>query len=260
MSDKMIGIVGGVGNYAGIDLIRKIYDLTDATCDQDHLPVSMLSTPHRIIGRTQYLLGETDINPGIAISEIIATLTTIGAEVIGIPCNTAHAKPIFDAIKDNIPASCILLHMIEEVGTYISTNHSKIKCVGVLAVTTNIYPEILGKYNIDVIQPPEEMQNMYINPAIYSKDYGIKIFANPVQERAKNNLFTAAKYLCRRGAQAIILGCTEIPLAITEKQIENSLVIDATSILALALIRESRKGSNCMASDSHICSKEFKRG
>ena len=74
MENKMIGIVGGIGSYAGIDLIRKIYDLTDAACDQEHLPVSMLSAPHKIIDRTKYLIGATQINPGIAISEIIDTL------------------------------------------------------------------------------------------------------------------------------------------------------------------------------------------
>ena len=49
MTNKMIGIVGGVGSYAGIDLIKKVYDLTEATSDQEHLPVSMLSVPHKIM-------------------------------------------------------------------------------------------------------------------------------------------------------------------------------------------------------------------
>ena len=57
---KMIGIVGGVGSYAGIDLIKKIYDQTDALCDQDHLPVSMLSVPDKIWDRTDFLLGNSD--------------------------------------------------------------------------------------------------------------------------------------------------------------------------------------------------------
>lgn len=244
MSEKMIGIVGGVGSYAGIDLIRKIYDLTDATCDQEHLPVSMLSAPHKIIDRTKFLLGETDINPGIAIAEIITTLISNGAEVIGIPCNTAHAKQIFNSIKDNIPTSCTLVHLIDEVGIYLNKNYPGIKRVGVLGTTgtliTSIYPEILGKYKIDVMQPSEEIQNLFVHPAIYDKEYGIKAFSNPVNEKAKNNLITATTYLSRRGAEAVILGCTEIPLAVTEKKIENSLIIDATSILASALIRESR--------------------
>ena len=246
MSDKMIGIVGGVGSYAGIDLIRKIYDLTDATCDQEHLPVSMLSAPNKIVDRTKYLLGDTEINPGFAIAGIISTLVSNGAEVIGIPCNAAHAKPIFDVIRSNIPVSCILVHLIEEVGLYLCKNHPEIKRVGVLGTTgtiiAKIYPEILCKYKLDVLHPSEEIQSLFIHPSIYDRDYGIKAFSNPINQKAKNNLITASTYLSRRGAQAVILGCTEISLAITEQKIENSLIIDATSILASALIRESRGG------------------
>ena len=243
MEKKMVGIVGGIGSYAGIDLIRKIYDLTDATCDQEHLPVSMLSTPHKIIDRTKYLIGETDINPGIAISEIIDTLISNGSKVIGVPCNTAHAQPIFEAIEANIPETCTLVHLIDEVGKYLSTTHPNIKKVGVLGTTgtisAKVYPNKLSKYGITVIEPSEEIQNMFVHPSIYDIDYGIKAFSNPVNHKAKENLIMAATYLSRKGAEAVILGCTEIPLAIKEEKIENSIIIDATSILAKALIKAS---------------------
>jgi len=58
------------------------------------LPVSILSVPHKIIDRTKNLLAETDINPTIDISEIIISLIASGSSCIGIPCNTAHAKPL----------------------------------------------------------------------------------------------------------------------------------------------------------------------
>lgn len=131
MINKMIGIVGGVGSYAGIDLIKKVYDLTEETSDQEHLPVSMLSVPHKIIDRTKYLLGETQTNPGIAIAEIIASLIASGSTIIGIPCNTAHAKPILSLIEKSIPESCVLVNLIEEVGLHISTKHPEITKVGV---------------------------------------------------------------------------------------------------------------------------------
>ena len=243
MSKKMIGIVGGIGSYAGIDLIRKIYDLTDAANDQDHLPVAMLSEPSKIVDRTKFLLGKTDVNPGYAIAEIISTLVSSGAEVIGIPCNTAHAEPIYDVIKKNTPDSCTLVHLIEEVGIYLRKNHPEINCVGILGTTgtisTKIYPKVLAKYKIDVLEPSDEIQTLLVQPAIYDKNYGIKAFSNPINPKAKSNLLTVATDLSRRGAQAVILGCTEIPLALTEQKIENSIIIDATSVLAAALIRES---------------------
>ena len=104
---------------------------------------------------------------------------------------------------------------------------------------TKIYPTILSKYNIDVIEPSEEIQEVFVHPAIYSKEYGIKAFSNPVNPKASNNLITAGTYLSRKGAEAIILGCTEIPLAIHQTNIENSLIIDATEILAKSLIAAS---------------------
>ncbi len=240
----MIGIVGGIGSYAGIDLIRKIYDYTDATSDQEHLPVSMLSAPHKVVDRTQFLLEETSINPGIAIGEIIQTLSFNGASIIGIPCNTAHANLIFNQIKKNTPVNCKLLHLVEEVAKYIKDYYPKLKRIGILGTTgtliSKIYPDSFNKYNLEVIEPSAEIQNMFVHPSIYDKSYGIKSVSNPVNSKAKQDLITAGTYLSRKGAEAVILGCTEIPLAITETKIENSIIIDATSVLAKALIRESR--------------------
>ncbi|MDF1547439.1 MAG: amino acid racemase [Bacteroidales bacterium] len=243
--NKMIGIVGGVGSYAGIDLIKKIYDHTDAKSDQEHLPVSMLSAPHKVLDRTKYLVGEIDINPGIAIADIIDTLSMHGAEIIGIPCNTAHAPKIFNLIKERVPENCKLVHLVEEVGKYINENFPTIKRVGVLGTTgtfiANVYPEVLAKYGIEAIHPSEEIQKLFVHPAVYDLDYGIKAHSNPVKDKARNDLLMAASYLARKGVEAIILGCTEIPLAIHEIQIENSMVIDGTEVLAKALIRESIK-------------------
>jgi aspartate racemase len=230
MQHKMIGIVGGVGSYAGIDLIKKVYDLTEAKSDQEHLPVSMLSVPHKIIDRTKYLLGETDVNPGIAISEIIASLI---------------ARPILSLIEKSIPECCVLVNLIEEVGLYISTKHPEIRKVGVLGTTgtilAKVYPEVLARYHIEVIQPSEDIQDLFVHPSIYDVEYGIKAFSNPVNKKAVENLSMAATYLSRKGAEAVILGCTEIPLAIQYEKIEDSLIIDATTVLASALIRESKK-------------------
>ncbi len=242
---KMIGIVGGVGSYAGIDLIRKIYDNTVARTDQEHLPVSMLSAPHKVKDRTEFLIGKVKENPGIAIAEIITTLSKHGAEIIGIPCNTAHTPKIFNVIKQNTPDEVQLVHLIEEVGKFITDNYPEIKKVGVLSTNgtfiANVYPTILADFGIEAIHPSKEIQKMFVHPAIYAQEYGIKAFSNPVKEKAKKDLLMAASYLSRKGSEAIVLGCTEIPLAITELQIEESLVIDATEVLAKALIREATK-------------------
>lgn len=242
--NKMIGIVGGVGSYAGIDLLKKIYDHTGATCDQEHLPVSMLSAPHKVLDRTKFLLGEIEENPADSISEIITTLVSNGAEIIGIPCNTAHAPKIFNKILSSIPEHCKLLNLIDEVGDHLSSLFPEIKKVGVLCTNgtlqSNIYPDILSKYSIEVIHPSDEIQSVFVHPAIYNEKYGIKALSNPVTDKARQDLMMAASNLSREGAEAIILGCTEIPLAITDISVEHSIIIDATSVLAKALIRDAK--------------------
>jgi len=244
MMAKMIGVVGGVGSYAGVDLIRKIYDHTDAVSDQEHLPVSMLSVPRSIVDRTEFILGRSTVNPGVAIAEVITTLSSMGAEVIGIPCNTAHVSIIYDVIAAHKDSSCTLIHMVEEVAAYVKKSHSSISKVGILGTTGtvigDVYSDIFSKYGIEIIYPSEDIQNLFVHPAIYDLAYGIKSCTNPVTTKAKNDLAMAASFLSRKGAEAIVLACTEIPLALTEKALEGICLIDATTILAKALIRESR--------------------
>ena len=241
---KMIGIVGGVGTFAGIDLYRKIYHHTDARTDQDHLPVALLSIPDQIADRTGYLQGEVEDNPGIAIGGIISTLSSMGAEVIGIPCNTAHVPRIFNEILNRTPPGVILLNMIEEVGRHISADYPEISKAGILGtsgtIRSNIYSDVLSDYQIEAIYPEEGMQKDLVHPAIYDKDYGIKAISDPVTDRSRQDLLEAAAYLIKQGAEAIVLACTEIPLAIHESQIGQCLVIDSVSVLAQALIRKSK--------------------
>jgi aspartate racemase len=239
----MIGIVGGMGPYAGLDLFNKILTQTSAQSDQDHLPITMLSAPHTIPDRTDFILGNSDVNPAIAISKIICTLYNQGARVMGMPCNTAHAEPIFSEIIEKIPKEVNLVHMINEVCKFIKIKYPSIKNVGILSTTgtflSRVYPDCLSQYRLNGIQVSEEIQDNHINPAIYSKNYGIKAQSNPVTENAKKHLNIGVEYLFQNEAEAIILGCTEIPLALTNDQIKSVPLIDATKVLARALILES---------------------
>ncbi|HIB60502.1 MAG TPA: aspartate/glutamate racemase family protein [Candidatus Marinimicrobia bacterium] len=236
----MIGVVGGMGPYAGLDLLKKIFDLTDATCDQDHLPVTMLSVSHSISDRTDFLLGKSEDNPALAIADVICSLFKQGATVIGMPCNTAHAEPIFNDILNRIPNKVQLVHMINEAADFINENYPTVKNVGILSTTgtfiSNVYPKCLSQYGLNGIQVSEEIQENNINPAIYSSNYGVKAHSNPVTQEAIKGLHKGLKYLIDKDAEAIILGCTEIPLAITDDEINGIPLIDATKILARALI------------------------
>lgn len=241
---KTIGIVGGVGTFAGIDLYRKIYKYTDARTDQEHLPVVLVSVPAEVADRTMFLQGEVEENPGIAIARIIKTLASAGAEVVGIPCNTAHSPLIFNEILKRVPGNIRLLNMVEEVGRYISLHYPEIKRAGIMGTTgtirSKVYTDVLSTFNIEAIYPDEHMQKKLVHPAIYDKSYGIKAFSDPVTDRSRNDLLKVASSLVSRGSEAIVLGCTEIPLAIPETTLGHSIVIDSVSILAQALITHSR--------------------
>lgn len=242
-NEKTIGIVGGIGSYAGLDLTKKILDQTYTRSDQEHLSIALLSFPHEIGDRTSYLLDQTSTNPAYAILKIIRKLEDIGASVVGIACNTVHTTPIFDAIVENLykaNSSIKLVNMISEVAKFIRINHPQIRNIGVLCTTgtyiTKTYSNILDQEGINVILPNEVMQDTIYN-AIYDRGYGIKARSNPVTEFAIKQLLEAINYLQGKGAEAIVLGCTEIPIAITDKRIGQTIIIDPTIILARALIK-----------------------
>ena len=241
----MIGVVGGVGPYAGLDLMRKICDQTLATTDQDHLPVVMLSLPAKIEDRTRFLLGETATNPAQALAEIVLALERAGATVVGIPCNTAHAPAIFGVLLDTLAgagSTVQMVHMLDEVAAHLREQHPDVESVGVLSTTgtqrTGLYPSLLAPHGIAALAPPDDVQEGLVHPAIYDPDYGIKAQASPVSVRARRDLMAVAEGLIGRGAEAIILGCTELPIALPEPNIGTVPLIDPTLVLARALIRE----------------------
>lgn len=241
----MIGIVGGIGPYAGKDLLEKVFENTLANNDQEHLDVALLSMSSKIEDRTEYLLGKVKDNPGLAIAEVLAKLEQIGVTVAGLPCNTAHAEQIFDVILNELAASkskIRVLHMIDETVRFITDNFADIKRVGVLSTTgtykNGLYKNALESAGFEVVVPTPNMQESTIHPAIYHPVYGIKTISKPVDERALNMLLEGVSFLKEQGAEVIIMGCTEIPLALTETTIDNVMMVDPTNILAKALIRE----------------------
>lgn len=242
---KIIGIVGGVGPFAGLDLQHKVAQETIACRDQDHLTVLSISNPAEIPDRTAYLQGEVELNPAIPIARQLLTLESIGAQVVGIPCNTAHATPIFSVIEAELLAAgskLNLLHMMSETARFLREYHPGVRQVGVLSTTgTNharVYPAILEPLGFTIFAPDESMQNEVIHPAVYDPVYGIKAkgFAT---EKARAALQQGVRALHQAGAEAIILGCTEMPLALTVPFLDGLPLLDATRVLARALIREA---------------------
>ena len=243
INPSIIGVVGGVGPYAGIDLVRKIFDQTVAENDQQHLSVAMLSIPSRIEPRTDFLLGEIDTNPAAAVADIICQLEQLGVGVIGIPCNTMFAPPIFEVIIQKLKAAgCDLepVHMIKNTAAFMGDFYPAIRKVGLLCTRgtylSNIYQDCLEPAGLEVLLPDETAREELVHNSILDQDYGIKAHSNPVTDRARDQLLQVISDLEAKGAQAVVLGCTELPLAITETKIGSAIMIDPTMLLARKLI------------------------
>ncbi|MBM4169789.1 MAG: aspartate/glutamate racemase family protein [Ignavibacteria bacterium] len=245
-SKPLIGIVGGMGPYAGLDLAKKVFDQTIATRDQEHLPLVLVSAPEEIEDRTLFVTGKSNRNPADSIFPVITMLAQAGATVAGIPCNTAHAPQIISPLVAKINEAGYqvkLLHMIKEVGRFVRESFAHVKTIGLLSTTgtyhTRIYPMVLEPLGVNIVAPDQHVQESLVHDAIYNPAYGIKAQSNPVTTRARGQLLEGIMHLRGKGVEAVILGCTEIPLAIPEGEEEGIQLIDPTIVLARALIRET---------------------
>jgi aspartate racemase len=245
---KTIGIVGGVGPYAGLDLNEKIFRLTNARSDQEHLNVLLFSLASQVEDRTDFLIGKVKTNPAVGIYDVLVKLEAAGAEIIGIPCNTSHAPEIWDVLTAKLKEARSKLHvvnMISETAKVIQQNDLGTK-VGILGTTgtvqSNVYGKIFKDYDLTVIYPDQTIQTQLVHSSVYHPEFGIKSISNPVSDKAQNNLNQAIDHLMEKKAEMIVLACTEIPLAVKENRRNGVPLIDATLVLAISLIREAAPG------------------
>ena len=101
------------------------------------------------------------------------------------------------------------------------------------------YPELLEPEGYNTLVLDESQQTCIHQEALFHKKHGIKVQANPVTETARNILLKGVESFQKMNADAVILGCTEIPIGIPERKIGRTFIIDPGLILARALIRET---------------------
>lgn len=224
---KTIGIIGGMGPAATIDLYKKMVDQTPAEKDQDHIHVIIDSYP-QIEDRTGYIL-HGGKNPAPRLVESAMRLEAAGADALIMPCNTAHyfAKDIESAV--NIP----LIHIVRCSAEAIKNNYPETKKIGLIATTgtikAGVYGNILKEYGFETINLPEAVENNIMD-CIYK---GVK--AGKTEEYSK--LFQqCVDEITDLGADLLIEGCTEIPLLMP--YVKTKLpAIDATYELARAAVK-----------------------
>lgn len=230
--EKVIGILGGMGPEATAALFLKIIRATPALKDQDHFRIIIDNNP-KIPSRVQAISGKGE-SPLKQLQETLHTLERAGAEIIAIPCNTAHHYYRELQESTNVP----IINMISETAAYIYQNFPDIKKIGLLATTGTIKAGIYHKAitKMEVITPDEDAQETVMN-AIY---VGQGIKAGYTQGKPRDDILEVAKALINRGAEAIIIGCTEVSLVLTQEDLPVPL-IDALQVLAAVAVRKARQ-------------------
>jgi len=156
MAQKIIGILGGMGPEATIDLFYKIVKLTHVEKDQDHFRIIIDNNP-KISDRTDAIIG----NGKDPLPELVITaknLEKAGADFIIMPCNTAHY--FISQIKENI--NIPILNMIEETAIYVKAIFPSFKKVCLFATKgtykTKLYEKFFSSKNIEILIPelPEQ--------------------------------------------------------------------------------------------------------
>ncbi|MGD2188113.1 MAG: amino acid racemase [Desulfobacterales bacterium] len=227
MKEKVIGILGGMGPEATLDCYSKIIKNTPAKTDQEHLRVIIDANP-KVPDRTAAIIGQGE-SPVAILVEGCRSLQRAGADFIIIPCVSAHF--FLDKIQEQIELP--ILSIFETIAETIITEHSEIKTIGLMGTTGTIrgglFQKRLATDGIHTIVPNENHQSK-----VMAAIYDIKN-SQPARskEELTSNLIATAESLISKGAQGIIAGCTEIPLALKQKHLSVPY-FDALAILARA--------------------------
>jgi aspartate racemase len=245
----LVGILGGMGPQAGLDLAGKLIALTHAPCEQDHIPFVLFSIPGELPDRSAFLRGDAVANPGYAIAEQLGKMSALGVTIAVIACNTAHASPILDpALKllRERGVELAVLHLVHETVTHIRDQHPGIRKVGVLGThgtyRSNLYGQALADAGLLAVLPESVVREEMIHAAIYAPGFGLKTCPGVVTEKARELVISAIRHVREQGAEAVILGCTELPLAIVGEQIDGIPVFDPAAIIARKIILETCPG------------------
>ena len=233
MTDKVLGVLGGMGPLASAHFMARLTLLTPAARDQDHIPAVLWSDP-RIPDRGEAMQpGGADPMPMLLRG--IEGLKQAGCGAIVIPCNTVHAWYDRMVAAAGIP----MPHIVDAAAQDLGRNGIGPGLIGLMATPTTLrirlYQQRLASLGWECIEPTETQMTRLVSPAI------ALVKANRVAE-AYEPLAEVANDLAARGAKAVVLGCTEIPLGIQAGPMDRlkAPVIDTIDALARAAIAWAR--------------------
>lgn len=231
MVDRVLGVLGGMGPLASAQFMLRLTLLTPAERDQDHIPAVLWSDP-RVPDRGAARDG-TGPDPLPALVRGLHGLQAAGCGAVAIPCNTAHGW-----IRGMRAATALpILHIVDAAADDLRRQGVPPGPVGVLGTAATLamrlYQDRLGALGWDCLVPDGDEMAQLVAPAI------ALVKANRVAD-AYAPLAEAAALLARRGAAAVVLGCTEIPLGIAAGPAPAVPVVDTIDALARAAVHWAR--------------------
>ena len=245
----MIGILGGMGTQAGLDFCNKLAILNRGKIDQEY-PLFLLYNKSNIPGRPESIGVQTGnmsnrLKSKKSAKKYLLVLKSLlkgckllkrsNCKFIVIPCNTAHYWYEDLKKKINLP----IINMPEEVFKYTKKKCNKNSSIGLLCTEGTLKTDVYGKFfdkNYRLVYPSKIFQKNNVNKAIKLVKMGKVKSANKIIKPAIN-------YLIKKRCKKIILGCTELPIAIfafkSFKKIKSSKTfLDPNLILANAAMRK----------------------
>jgi aspartate racemase len=221
---RVVGIIGGMGPAATLDLMRRVLAKTPAQDDQDHIHLIVESNP-KIPSRIAHLIEATGADPTPELIRIAVNLQRAGAEALAIPCNTAHAYAHSIRRAVSIP----LLDMVQLSVDQIASSR-RVARVGLLASSAVLATELYGKsfasQGIAVVHPPGQDEVMSLIEAVKCGETGVEVQAA---------LARIALDLANQ-ADVLLIGCSELSViaaGITAPFVD-SLDVQAQAIVSFA--------------------------
>ncbi|MEW6048308.1 MAG: amino acid racemase [Bacillota bacterium] len=240
---KTIGILGGMGPEATVDLFARIVRLVPAQRDQDH-PRIIIDSNSRIPDRTAAIKGEGE-SPRPALIETAANLERAGAELIAMPCNSAHFWYAEIAAAVHIPVLNMVRLTAEAARRKLagSAPHGPVLILATTGtISSGLYQRAFDEIGLRTVVPPADAQDKVME-AIYLVKGGKAGQARPLALEVLAELSRTLKL------SAVVLGCTELPLILSQGDTEIPL-IDSTEVLARATVEQARCGQPTLPAEA----------
>ena len=222
MSEKTLGILGGLGPLATVYFMDMIVKMTDAKTDQDH--ISMIVLNHAAIpDRTDFILDASKPNPLPMMVEDAKKLQAAGSDYVVMPCNTAHF--FYEQIQNNITIP--MLNIIEETVIF-AKERAGVKKLGILAtkgtISAGSYQRMCEKYGIEwavpSLQDEQSLMNIIYNQVKAGREINITEFLKIIENMKAD------------GCDAVALGCTELSVINKDFALNREDIVDSLEVLA----------------------------